>query len=179
MTRKLLVVDDQAGINAAVECVAADLGLQTMAIREPLKATEAFIAFAPDIVLRDMIMPEKDGIEVLVEMMLTGRPARFIVMSGYGDSYLRLAQGVAAFHGAEQVAVLRKPFRREELEAMLCSMLGIGPAHSASTRPGPGRDAAPARFVVATIEALADGVAGAVRDTVRRRCACPVTRQCP
>jgi CheY-like chemotaxis protein len=126
------VVDDQAGINAAVERIAADLGLlQTMAIREPLKATEAFLAFAPDLVLLDMIMPEKDGIEVLDEMMLTGRPAKFIVMSGYGESYLRLAQGVAVFHGAEQVAILRKPFRREELEAMLCSMLGIGPPHSA------------------------------------------------
>jgi hypothetical protein len=68
---------------------------------------------------------------VLDEMTLTGRPAKFIVMSGYGESYLRLAQGVAVFHGAEQVAIPRKPFRREELEAMLCSMLGIGPAHSA------------------------------------------------
>ncbi len=131
MTGKLLVIDDQAGINAAVMRVATDLGLQAMAIREPLKATDAFISFAPDLVLLDMIMPEKDGIELLDEMMLTGLTTRFIIMSGYGDSYLRLAQGVAAFHGAEQVAVLRKPFRREELEAMLRAMLDIGPTPAA------------------------------------------------
>jgi hypothetical protein len=47
-------------------------------------------------------------------------------MSGYGDAYLRLAQGVAAFHGTGKLAVLRKPFRREELEDLLRSALGIG-----------------------------------------------------
>jgi two-component system response regulator YcbB len=131
MTQKLLVVDDQAGINAAVLRAAADLGLETMAVREPRKATEAFISFAPDVVLLDMIMPEKDGIDVLDEMMLTGLPAKFIIMSGYGEAYLRLAQGVAAFHGAAQVEILRKPFRRESLQTLLRSVLGIEAAPSA------------------------------------------------
>jgi CheY-like chemotaxis protein len=125
MTQKLLVIDDQAGINAAVVRVATELGLETMAVREPLKAIEAFINFAPDLVLLDMFMPEKDGIDVLEEMMLTGLPAKLILMSGHGEAYLRLAQGVAAFHGATQVEVLRKPFRREELETLLRSLLGI------------------------------------------------------
>jgi hypothetical protein len=49
-------------------------------------------------------------------------------MSGYGEAYLRLAQGVAAFHGAEQLMMLRKPFRREELETMLRSVLDLHPA---------------------------------------------------
>jgi two-component system OmpR family response regulator len=130
MTQRLLVVDDQAGINAAVLRAAADLALETMAVREPGKATEAFINFAPDVVLLDMIMPEKDGIDVLDEMMLTGQPAKFIIMSGYGEAYLRLAQGVAAFHGAAQVEILRKPFRRESLQTLLRSVLGIQPAPS-------------------------------------------------
>jgi hypothetical protein len=52
-------------------------------------------------------------------------PTKFILMSGYGDAYVRLAQGVAAFHGAEHLPVLRKPFRREALEAMLRSTLSL------------------------------------------------------
>lgn len=128
MTQKLLVVDDQSGINAIVARVAAGMGLETMTVREPLKATEAFISFAPDVVLLDMIMPEKDGIDVLNEMLAAGIPARFIVMSGYGDAYVRLAQGVAAFHGTAELPVLRKPFRRDDLEALLRSVLSTGPA---------------------------------------------------
>ncbi len=128
MPQRVLVIDDQAGINAAILRVAAELGLEARAVREPLKATETFIEFAPDVVMLDMIMPEKDGIDVLDEIMLTGQPTRFIIMSGYGEAYLRLAQGVAAFHGAERLMMLRKPFRREELETMLRSVLDLHPA---------------------------------------------------
>ena len=102
MIQKLLVIDDQPGINAVVARVATSLGLEAKAVQQPLQATEAFIDFLPDVVLLDMVMPEKDGVDLLDEMMLTGVPAKFIIMSGYGDAYLRLAQGVAAFHGVEQ-----------------------------------------------------------------------------
>jgi CheY-like chemotaxis protein len=122
MTQKLLVVDDQAGISAVVTRVATGLGLQTMAVREPLKATEAFINFAPDVVLLDMIMPEKDGIDVLNEILLTGFPVKVVLTSGFSDSYLRLAEGVARFHENPNVSVLRKPFRREELMDLLSKL---------------------------------------------------------
>ena len=45
-----------------------------------------------------MIMPEKDGIDVLNEILLTGIPVKVVLTSGYSDSYLRLAEGVAKFH---------------------------------------------------------------------------------
>ena len=123
MTQKLLVIDDQPGINAIVGRIGTALGLETKAVREPLKAIETFIDFAPDVVLLDMIMPEKDGVDLLDEMLLTGHPTKFIIMSGYGDAYLRLAQGVAQFHGAQPPAVLHKPFRRQDLEVLLRSVL--------------------------------------------------------
>jgi CheY-like chemotaxis protein len=135
MANKLLVVDDQAGINALVTRVATGLGLQTLAVREPLRATEAFIDFAPDVVLLDMIMPEKDGIDLLNEMMLSGIPTRYVLMSGYGEAYIHLAQGVAAFHGMAPPIVLRKPFRRELLEATLRTVLAMD-AVRAATAPG-------------------------------------------
>lgn len=125
MTQKLLVVDDQPGINAVIARVATGMGLEAMAIREPSEATEAFINFAPDVVMLDMLMPEKDGIDLLNEMLVVGLPTKFILMSGYGEAYLRLAQGVASFHGTEEFTVLRKPFRRQELEALLRSVLSI------------------------------------------------------
>jgi CheY-like chemotaxis protein len=125
--KKVLVVDDQPGICTAIAHVAADLGLSIRMIQEPLKATEAYIEFVPDVVLLDMIMPEKDGLDVLHEMLLLGRPTKFILMSGYGVSYLRLARGVAAFHGAERPAVLSKPFRRVALVNLLCATLSIDP----------------------------------------------------
>jgi hypothetical protein len=50
---------------------------------------------------------------------LTGIPVKIVLTSGFSDSYLRLAEGVAKFHENEDVSVLRKPFRREELVTLL------------------------------------------------------------
>ncbi len=132
--KKLLVIDDQAGICTVIAHVATALGLNPRAIHEPLNAMEAFIDFAPDVVFLDMIMPGKDGIDLLNEMLLTGVPAKFILMSGYGETFMRLAQGVAAFHGVERPAVLSKPFRREALVALLHATLSSGPGTSAYRR---------------------------------------------
>lgn len=119
MPAKLLVVEDQPGISALIARIAASLGLDTMVVRDPMQATDAFLDFSPDAVVMDIVMPEKDGIELLEEMILTGHPAKFIVMSGYGDTYLRLAEGVARYHGLRAPDVLRKPFRRTELTELL------------------------------------------------------------
>ena len=72
-----------------------------------------------DVLMLDMIMPEKDGIDVLNEVLLTGIPVKVVLTSGFSESYLRLAEGVARFHDNPNVSVLRKPFRREELMQLL------------------------------------------------------------
>ena len=119
MAKKLLVIDDQTGITKVVEMIAKQLGLNARSLNSSAQATETFIAFKPDVVMLDMIMPEKDGIDVLNEILLTGIPVKVILTSGFSDSYLRLAEGVAKFHANENVSILRKPFRREELIALL------------------------------------------------------------
>ena len=117
--RKLLIVDDDAGLAKAYARIGTDSGFEVRVVSDPLKATEAFLAFKPDVAMIDMIMPEKDGIDVLNEVLLTGQPARIIVTSGYGDAMLRLAKGLADFHASGRVSVLKKPIRRVELEKAL------------------------------------------------------------
>jgi CheY-like chemotaxis protein len=119
MAKKLLVVDDQAGITRVVEMIARQLGLNVRSLNSSAQATETFIAFKPNILMLDMIMPEKDGIDVLNEILLTGYPVKVVLTSGFSESYLRLAEGVAKFHENPDVSILRKPFRREELMDLL------------------------------------------------------------
>ncbi|HEY1933524.1 MAG TPA: response regulator [Acetobacteraceae bacterium] len=128
--KKLLVIDDEAGICTVIARMATALGLCTRVAPEPLEAVADFLDFAPDAVLLDMIMPGKDGIDLLHEMLLTGVPAKFVLMSGYGDTYMRLAKGVTAFHGVEPPAMLSKPFRRGALVALLRATLSIDPMSS-------------------------------------------------
>ena len=122
MAKKLLVIDDQTGITKVVEMIARQLGLNARSLNNSAQATETFMAFQPDVLMLDMIMPEKDGIDVLNEILLTGIPVKVILTSGFSDSYLRLAEGVAKFHHNPNVSILRKPFRREELIQLLTEL---------------------------------------------------------
>ncbi len=119
MTKKLLVIDDQAGIGRVVGRIAGELGFEAKTLTEPDKALEVFVDYRPDVVMLDMIMPEKDGIDVLNEMILTGIRSRIVLTSGLSNAFLKLAQQVAHFHERTNVAVLRKPFRRAELVSVL------------------------------------------------------------
>jgi CheY-like chemotaxis protein len=119
MPKRLLIIDDQAGITKVVGLIARQLGMEFKALNSSLDATEEFIEYRPDVLILDMIMPEKDGIDVLNEVLLSGIPTRIILTSGYSDAYLRLAEGVAKFHDSGQVSILKKPFRRDELTNLL------------------------------------------------------------
>lgn len=120
---KLLVIDDQASITKVVGLVASRMGLEVKSVNDPLQALDAFVEFQPDILILDMIMPEKDGVDVLNEILLTGVKTQVILTSGFSEAYLRLAEGVARFHDNNAIHVLKKPFRRNDLISKLEEIL--------------------------------------------------------
>jgi CheY-like chemotaxis protein len=124
MSKKLLIVDDQPGITRIVALVTRALGLECKAVNDPRLAIDEFIAFQPDVVILDMIMPDVDGIDVLTQIALTGYPVKIVLSSGYGEAYMALAAGVARFHGLATPPMLRKPFQRSQLEELLRGVAG-------------------------------------------------------
>lgn len=119
MATKVLIVDDDAGFTQVVGLIAEELGMDVKSLSSPLGATEAFVDYRPDVLILDMVMPEKDGIEVLNEVLVTGIPVQIVLTSGFGDAYLRLAEMFADHHGIGRVPILKKPFRRDELIDLL------------------------------------------------------------
>lgn len=117
--KRLLVVDDQVSLTKIVAMIAAEIGLEVRMVNDPTTALDAFIDFRPHILLLDMVMPEKDGVDVLQEIMLTGVDTKIILTSGFTESYARLAASVAEFHDKGPVHLLKKPFRRDRLMALL------------------------------------------------------------
>lgn len=111
--RTILVVEDQEDLRKilVLKLTAAGYHVTTVADgREAIKtiATEKF-----DLVLTDMIMPERDGLEVIWEVRKTSPSLPVIAMSGGGRmrpaEYLMLARKFGA------VAILEKPFSDEQL----------------------------------------------------------------
>jgi len=77
------------------------------------QAIEVCSQFGPDLVLTDIIMPDKEGLETIQELLEICPTLKIVAMSGGGkfgpDSYLPLAQKLGA------KAALQKPFMREDL----------------------------------------------------------------
>jgi CheY-like chemotaxis protein len=119
MTKRLLVIDDDPRLTNIVAMTAKTLGIETVQVNDPMQALDAFVSFQPCMVVIDIFMPEKDGIEVLNEILLTGIPTKIVLTSGNGEELMPLALDTMRFHGAEALAVLTKPFRRADLVEVL------------------------------------------------------------
>jgi len=119
MAKRLMVVDDDPGLSRVVELIAKRVGFAVLSVNDPRQVMEAFRAFNPNLLILDMIMPGRDGIDLLHEILTAGTSARIVLTSGFGDSFLRLARNLAKTYDKYDVAVLSKPFRRTQLERVL------------------------------------------------------------
>ena len=119
LKKKLLIVDDDASVTRVIARVADILGHDVRAENNPATAFDAFLLFLPDVLTIDLVMPELDGIDILHKILAMGTTARIVVMSGHGQTYLRLGKEVGSFHDFPSITTLAKPFRRADLVALL------------------------------------------------------------
>lgn len=110
---KILVIDDQPEILLAIRKILEAEGHQVLQASDGNEALTSFKADPPDLVITDLFMPGKDGIEFLLELKTVSPASRVIAMSGGGvlprEEILEFADVLGAH------TLLRKPFSREEV----------------------------------------------------------------
>ncbi|KRT55231.1 GGDEF/EAL domain-containing response regulator [endosymbiont of Ridgeia piscesae] len=116
--RKLLVIDDEPDIGAFVRDVALDVGYDAVAAHLP-GSFEQIYSDDLDVIVLDLIMPGRDGVELLRIMAEQRANASIILISGYDTGVLHSAQKLASEQGLHVVGTLTKPIRYTELEEML------------------------------------------------------------
>ena len=113
----ILLVDDDDQFLAMLSKVLTHAGYQVQEATEGQQALRLYESHPSDVVVTDLVMPGKEGLEMIVELKQHHPEAKIIAISGAGrdasQDYLKMAK---AF-GAQRV--LRKPFsNREILEAI-------------------------------------------------------------
>jgi DNA-binding NtrC family response regulator len=116
---KVLIVDDERGMAKVIAATACGLGFETREVNDARLARAGFIEFRPDVLILDLIMPEKDGLDVLNEVLVIDPWVRVVLISGHGEGYLRLGEAFTRFHRDGGAEILRKPFRAEALREAL------------------------------------------------------------
>ncbi|NML59564.1 EAL domain-containing response regulator [Massilia sp. RP-1-19] len=134
---RLLILDDDESIARTVALIAGSGGAQSRVCTDAHEFLDLARSWNPSHLFVDLQMPQMDGLQVLSELASRGCPARIIISSGVGARVLEAAVLSAKELGLDVCGMLPKPFRLNELRALLFDA-GGAPAKAADARgPSP------------------------------------------
>lgn len=110
---EILVIDDDAGMRRTIVRILESAGYDVIEAADGREGIELFQRSAPILVITDLLMPTKDGLETIREIRRTGRNTRILATSGGWRTAQMDFLGTAIEFGADQV--LPKPFRSKDL----------------------------------------------------------------
>lgn len=114
---KILIVDDNQELTFLIKWMLEDEGFEVRSAKNGEDGYLAYLLFNPDIVLTDIQMPEKNGLELMGHIRSHNPMVRTIYMSGdLGPYWLPLEEERKKYH----VGILEKPFSRNELMSLIC-----------------------------------------------------------
>jgi DNA-binding response OmpR family regulator len=118
----VILIDDDIELLRQMATAFHSAGHHVRAAPDGQAGLTHFMAKASDLVVTDIIMPNREGIETIVELKKASPSVKVIAISGGyrvgPDDFLQLARHV----GAD--AALAKPFRLAELLRLAAQLLG-------------------------------------------------------
>jgi DNA-binding response OmpR family regulator len=123
--KRILVVDDEKPLRDILQLTLRCEGFEVMTAANGNEAMELVRTMPFDLVVTDIMMPGKDGIETIIELRALNRELKIIAMSG-GQAggtvdFLPLATTLGVS------AVLKKPFESEQFINTLRAVLEQDP----------------------------------------------------
>src|SRR6266581_766699 len=112
MTR-ILLIDDDALARDMLRQMLERAGYDIVEAASGRAGLQQYQATAIDLIITDILMPDQDGLEIILELRRLAPEAKIIAITGGGQSGLLDLLPVAAKLGAQWT--LRKPLQRLEL----------------------------------------------------------------
>jgi DNA-binding response OmpR family regulator len=136
MLGKVLIIDDDPDLLAVMTTAFTASGFQTRGASNGKVGTKLFEADPSDLVVTDILMPDKEGISTIIDFKRSPRPPKVIAISGGGRFGDQLCLKWAQQLGAD--AILPKPFRLSALVTTAARLLGSAAAEPTETRAAGG-----------------------------------------
>ena len=124
--KRILIVDDEPHILLMLKKMLEPSGYEIDLAANGNEGVELFRKSEADLVITDIIMPEKEGLETIREMRRIKPDLKIIAMSGGGkvsaDNYLEIAR----IFGASKI--IAKPFTKKEMVTAVKELMEGGGA---------------------------------------------------
>ncbi|SRR6266404_999333 len=118
---RILLVEDDDQLRSMLKFLLTDSGYETWEAPDGTRVGQMYDQQHFDLVITDLVMPDKDGLEVIIDLRRKNQNVRIIAMSGAGPGtgamYLKAAQRL----GAD--LTLSKPFGNQEFLKAVCLAL--------------------------------------------------------
>lgn len=120
---KILVIDDEEQICNKLKAMLTRSNHQVFQAKDGVQGVRSFYQFKPDLVITDINMPNKDGLEVIMELLKYDQNTIIIAMSGWQRTVIDNSNlEIAKMLGAKET--LLKPFAYQQLQDVIESVLG-------------------------------------------------------
>lgn len=120
---KILIIDDDDLIRLTCRSVLQKAGFSVVEASNGNAGVAAFKSEAPDLVITDILMPDKEGLETITEIRAHNPQIKIIAMSGGGHTqnmtFLKLAEKMGAN------CTLNKPVKPNDLLNAIKGLMGI------------------------------------------------------
>jgi len=133
----VLVIDDDSDVRTTTQWLLQDAGFTVSVVANGQQGLRLQRARPADVVVTDIYMPDKDGIETIAEFRQRFPDLPIVVISGAsaasagGNSHLFVARELGAHE------VLRKPFDPEKLIEAVRTAAGSAVGSDAASRAHP------------------------------------------
>lgn len=118
---RVLVIDDETLVRETIVEILADAPFEVREAKDGAHGIEVMEEFVADIVITDIIMPMKEGIETIIELRRRWPDVGIVAISGGGRNHSMDYLALAPDLGAD--AILPKPFRMDDVLKTVNSVL--------------------------------------------------------
>ena len=116
----IFLVEDDVSLRAMLRDCLMSSGYEVLEFTDGRGVVEMYQQQRPDLVITDIVMPEKEGLELILDLRRGDQNVKCIAMSEAGldgETYLKIAQRFGVKH------TLSKPFPVDEFLAAILSTL--------------------------------------------------------
>lgn len=121
MAETVLLIEDDADVRRLLHTLLEHMGRDVIEAADGPAGLDLFRAHPTPVVITDLLMPVKEGLETIRELRSLSPDVRILAISGGGRSLgARDVLGMARGLGAD--SVLQKPFGREDFERAIAEL---------------------------------------------------------
>lgn len=113
---KILIIDDEEHMRVLLARMLTRDGHEVFTAEDGMEGVQSFYQVKPDLVITDIVMPNKDGLEVIAELLESNPKQLIIAMSG-GRRILAASMDSVEIIGVK--GMLQKPFTHQQLQEVV------------------------------------------------------------